>query len=66
MCRPARGGAARGVRRHAVGSGLRRRADTTQKLEPRTSQGAELVICDTVGTPHEALAHARELLKVGN
>jgi tripartite-type tricarboxylate transporter receptor subunit TctC len=39
-------------------------AKTTQKLEPRTWQDAERVIRETVDTPPEVVAHARELINV--
>ncbi|MEA2660177.1 MAG: hypothetical protein QOF64_2974 [Candidatus Binatota bacterium] len=41
-------------------------AKTTQKLEPRTWQDAERIIRETVDTPSDVVAHARELLKVAN
>ena len=39
-------------------------AKTTQKLEPRTWQDAERVIRETIDTPPDVVAHARELLNI--
>jgi hypothetical protein len=39
-------------------------AKTTQKLEPRTWQDAERVIRETIDTPPDVVARARELLSI--